>query len=132
MHRTVVAAVAVASWHQFVAFTFFTFLPSAQVTNGSSLRVVVRFPLLKQPGVHSLSFSFQFRTRRRHVLTFLASVALTASGSAFAQTTGTGTITGTLSDAVGARIPNARVTVTEASTHLERSTVTNAEGLYVL
>lgn len=49
-----------------------------------------------------------------------------------AQTTGTGTITGIVTDANGGRLPGAKVTATNANTHLSRSTTTNAEGLYVL
>jgi hypothetical protein len=51
---------------------------------------------------------------------------------AHAQTAGTGTINGTITDPTGGRIPGARVTATEGSTHLSRSTVTNSEGLYLL
>ena len=51
---------------------------------------------------------------------------------AHAQTTGTGTITGTVADPDGGRVTGAKVTVTESSTHLVRSTATNSEGLYVL
>ena len=48
------------------------------------------------------------------------------------QTTGTGTLSGTVTDASGGRIADAKVTVTEGNTHLSRSTVTNGEGLYTL
>ncbi|SEB51365.1 TonB-dependent receptor [Terriglobus roseus] len=79
-----------------------------------------------------MSLSIFSRPWERHALTTFAFAALTTAGSALAQTTGNGSITGTVTDTSGARIPKARVTVTEASTHLQRSTVTNAEGLYVL
>lgn len=49
-----------------------------------------------------------------------------------AQTTGTGTINGTITDATGARIANANVIATQVSTGLSRSTVTNNDGLFVL
>jgi len=49
-----------------------------------------------------------------------------------AQSTGTGTINGTVADGSGARVANAKVTATQASTGLSRSTITNGEGLYVL
>ena len=52
--------------------------------------------------------------------------------AATGQTTGTGTISGTVTDSSGARIPGAKITATEASTHLVRSTVSNAEGVYTL
>lgn len=62
----------------------------------------------------------------------LASVSLPLAFSAMGQTAGTGTIAGTLTDSSGARLAGAKVTVTESSTHLSRSTISNAEGLYVL
>lgn len=49
-----------------------------------------------------------------------------------AQSTGTGTINGTLTDATGAVIPSARVTATLISTGVSRVTTTNDTGLYVI
>jgi hypothetical protein len=47
-----------------------------------------------------------------------------------AQTTGTGTITGTITDASGAIIANARVALLQTATGLTRSVTTNDKGLY--
>lgn len=48
-----------------------------------------------------------------------------------AQTTGTGTINGTVTDSTGAVIPEAKVTATLTSTGIGRVTTTNSDGLYV-
>ena len=48
-----------------------------------------------------------------------------------AQSTGTGTITGTVSDASGATIANAHVLLHQAATGLTRSVITNEKGLYI-
>ena len=42
----------------------------------------------------------------------------------------TGTLTGTVTDATGATIPNAKVTITQVSTGVQRSATTSADGLY--
>jgi hypothetical protein len=42
----------------------------------------------------------------------------------------TGTLTGTVTDATGATVPNAKITITELSTSAQRSTTTSADGLY--
>jgi Carboxypeptidase regulatory-like domain len=42
----------------------------------------------------------------------------------------TGTLTGTVTDATGATVPNAKVTITQLSTGVQRSTTTSADGLY--
>jgi hypothetical protein len=51
---------------------------------------------------------------------------------AHAQTANSGTVTGAVTDPTGAVVPGATITLTETSTKLQRSTVTNKEGLYVL
>ena len=48
------------------------------------------------------------------------------------QTTGTGTINGTVTDSTGAVIARAQVTATQVATGLSRSTRTNSTGFYVL
>ena len=52
-----------------------------------------------------------------------------AFGSAMAQTA-TGRIIGTATDAQGAAIAGARITVTNAATNVSWNTVTNSEGFY--
>jgi hypothetical protein len=51
--------------------------------------------------------------------------------SAFSQVAGTGTVQGTVSDATGAVISNAKVTLTETSTQVARNTQTDGSGIYV-
>ena len=69
---------------------------------------------------------------RRSIL--LASILLLSfpSISAIAQSSGSGTLNGTISDGSGAVIPNAEITVHQTSTGLGRSTKTNAIGFYSL
>src|SRR5580693_290664 len=50
----------------------------------------------------------------------------------YAQSTTSGTITGTVVDPTGAAIPGATITVTDLSTKGKRTTVSSAEGQYVL
>lgn len=51
---------------------------------------------------------------------------------AWAQTAGTASIQGTVSDQTGAAIPNAKVTLTKTDTGTSRTTVTDGNGLYSL
>jgi hypothetical protein len=67
---------------------------------------------------------------RTNLVICLIIVALTA-GSAFAQTAGAGTITGTLTDQTGAAVPGATVVVRNTDTGIERSTTSNDSGIYV-
>ena len=53
------------------------------------------------------------------------------SSAAVAQTTGAGTITGTITDQSGSAVPGAAVVVHNTNTGTERALVTNAAGLYV-
>jgi hypothetical protein len=62
------------------------------------------------------------------LLVFLALGAVPA----LAQSTTSGTITGTVVDPTGAVIPGATITVTDLSTKAKRTTVSSAEGQYVL
>jgi hypothetical protein len=59
---------------------------------------------------------------------FLAWLFLTAQVSVFAQASAS--INGRIVDQQGAVVPNAAITITNASSSLSRTTVTNAEGLY--
>src|SRR4051812_36287628 len=50
---------------------------------------------------------------------------------AFAQTAGTGTITGTLTDPQGASLPDANVVIHNVDTGVDRAVVSNGAGIYV-
>src|SRR5215469_4947366 len=51
---------------------------------------------------------------------------------AFAQTMGTGTITGTVTDPTGAVVPGVKITAINLATGIERSVVTNPSGSYLI
>ena len=71
-----------------------------------------------------------YRSRFFHLLTLLAlllSWTLTASAQS-----GTGQLSGTVTDANGARIPGATVTITNVDTALERRVVTDDDGNFAL
>src|SRR5205085_2082733 len=58
-------------------------------------------------------------------------LVLTACISLQAQTTGTGTVAGTVTDATGAVVPGVQITATQTATGASRSTTTDAQGYYV-
>src|ERR1700722_11102401 len=62
----------------------------------------------------------------------LGSLLVSLALSLLPQTMGTGTITGTVTDASGAVVPNARITATNQNTGIVRSVVTNNSGTYVI
>jgi protocatechuate 3,4-dioxygenase beta subunit len=62
------------------------------------------------------------------ILTFILS--LVVAGSSFGQGTDLGTVRGTVTDASGAVVAGAKVTVTDALTNTSRVTSTNSEGSY--
>jgi hypothetical protein len=64
------------------------------------------------------------------LLTFVAAaiLAICAAFPAFAQTAGTGTISGTVTDATGAIVPAASVVITNTDTGAARSLTTNSSG----
>ena len=64
----------------------------------------------------------------RAPLFYLAVTLITADAAA--QVSGAGSIQGTVSDASGAILPNAAVTLTEASTHVTLTTKTDSAGDY--
>ncbi len=64
-----------------------------------------------------------------HVACASALIFLTAL-SLHAQTSGVGNITGNVTDASGAAVPNAPVTVTDTDTGVSRSITTNGDGSY--
>ena len=51
--------------------------------------------------------------------------------AALAQSSGAGTITGTLTDATGAVIPEATVVIRNVDTGTDRTTATNSAGIYI-
>ena len=67
--------------------------------------------------------------------TFRALLVLLLSFSAFdalAQTSGTGALTGTITDASGAVVPGVAVTATNNDTGQQRTAKTGADGAYTL
>lgn len=69
--------------------------------------------------------------KKARIFGLLASV-LFAGVTLWAQTTGTGTIDGTVTDQTGAVVPGAEVTATQVATGVSRTTTTNSAGYYVL
>ena len=67
----------------------------------------------------------------RRIAYLFASVLL-ASATLWGQTTGTGTIDGTVTDTTGAVIPGVQITATHVATGATHTTVTNGSGFYVL
>ena len=65
-------------------------------------------------------------------LIVLSAFALLAASASSAQTTGAATIVGSVTDASGAAIPSARVTVVNAETNFQFGGVTNQDGYYYL
>jgi hypothetical protein len=65
-----------------------------------------------------------------YALQALSLVLLLVAGTARAQLAGTGSIQGTITDATGAVIPNAKVTLTNESTQVSRGSVTSGGGVY--
>src|SRR5689334_11929503 len=59
-----------------------------------------------------------------------ALLVFAAVGSAIAQTTGAAAVVGTVTDATGAVIPGAKVTVVNTETAFKSDTITNNEGYY--
>ncbi|HET6206355.1 MAG TPA: carboxypeptidase-like regulatory domain-containing protein, partial [Terracidiphilus sp.] len=60
----------------------------------------------------------------------LASALLVLCAPIFAQSAGTGALTGTLTDPSGASVPNAAVTLTNLDTNQTRTTTTSTDGNY--
>lgn len=62
----------------------------------------------------------------------LGQLVWVVSGTISAQTTGTGTISGTVSDASGASVAHVRITLLQTATGLTRVATTNDQGFYVV
>ncbi len=60
------------------------------------------------------------------------SVGLPGGNAAYAQGTSTGTLTGTVTDATGAVIPGATITLTDPATNSKRTTLSNRSGQFVM
>ena len=67
---------------------------------------------------------------RKNVAIFMFVLLASFAGAAFAQTAGSGTITGTLTDPSGAVVPGAEVLVKNTDTGIERKTASNEAGIY--
>src|SRR5438105_11986543 len=61
----------------------------------------------------------------------LLALASLFTGSLLAQTTGAGTITGTITDPSAGAVPGASVAIKNTATSAERSLTTNDAGIYV-
>jgi hypothetical protein len=70
------------------------------------------------------------RTVSRWATFFLCVVVVLFTAKANSQTTGAGSIQGTVTDPSGAVIPNASVSLTEASTHVTLTTKSGSSGAY--
>lgn len=68
----------------------------------------------------------------KRVAALTATLFFSLAPFAPAQTMGTGTITGTVTDATGAIVPEVKVTAVNLSTGIERNALTNSSGTYVI
>ncbi len=64
------------------------------------------------------------------LLVLLAATICTIAGRSYAQTAGTGSIQGSVTDQTGAVIPNTRVTATAVETQVKHTGTTDGSGLY--
>jgi hypothetical protein len=72
-----------------------------------------------------------FVSKRLFALAFAVALLLCPATTLRSQSTGSGTITGTVTDSTGAIVPNATVTVTNTDTGATRTFTSNADGSYV-
>ncbi len=72
----------------------------------------------------------QIRSAKLSLVLFLVFCAGSAL-SAWAQSTSTGTVAGSVTDPTGALVSGAAVTLTDSTTNVARSTTTNATGRYI-
>ena len=66
------------------------------------------------------------------VITMLLASVFLNIRPALGQATSTGTVTGVVTDPTGAVVPGATITMTDATTGAQRTTVTNKDGQYVM
>jgi hypothetical protein len=66
----------------------------------------------------------------KSLLPLLVILLISISGQQVRGQVVTGTLTGSVVDSTGATVPEAKVTITEISTGVQRSTTTSADGLY--
>src|SRR5215472_12894970 len=69
--------------------------------------------------------------RKRRPWVFVLGILMLLSASTFGQIATTGKITGVVTDASGAAVPNATVTVKSTALMAERTTTTGADGAYL-
>ena len=65
------------------------------------------------------------------LLLCLAVLCLSNALPAWAQSTSTGTVAGSVTDPSGAVVPGATVTLTDTATNIARATTTNGAGRYI-
>jgi len=71
------------------------------------------------------------RGNRRFITLIMSAAMLVFPTLGKAQEAGTGNIQGTITDPAGAVIPNASITLTEAATQGQHTTVSDTSGVYV-
>src|ERR1044071_9926971 len=92
--------------------------------------VIGAFRVISCPRLTGLS-TRRFLMRLRHACSVIALCAIffTATGRFYGQAV-TGSMLGTVTDASGASVPSAKVTITEVNTGISRSMDTNASGYF--
>ncbi len=75
--------------------------------------------------------ALNFRRMTAAIQLLALAIFVFAAGAARAQIAGTGNISGSVTDATGAALPNASITVTEESTKVVQTTQTDSAGVYV-
>lgn len=97
--------------------------PAARLPGGRALRVSM---------IHASNPHREPRIRGLVAIVFHAIAVILFAVHAGAQTAGTATIQGVVTDTTGAAVPNAVITLTLTETGLTRSTVSDGQGIYSL